>query len=771
MKFRFWVLMSLIVLAACTSTGPQATTPEVVQSPTSLPEPGVHVTRAPDAQAAAQAFLEAWQADNYEAMYTMLTRITQDSITLDEFSNRYKETTLNLSLQRLEFQILSSLTNPQSAQVAYGVTFHTSLMGDVSRDMVMNLAVENGQWRVQWEDGMILPELRGGNHLALDLKIPARGNIYDRDGEALAAQADAMALGVIPGEIDDDNRNALLSILGTMTGKTPLAIMGMLEDALPQDYVPIGEVPAQEVSERYDVISGMAGLWVNPFSSRFYYDGGVAPHVTGYVLSIPQEQLEEYQRKGYRIDEKVGWSGLEKWGEDYLTGTRGASLYVTDPNGEIITRLAQTDSQPAYSVYSTIDMFLQEQSQRAIAGFKGAIVVLERDTGRVLAMVSSPEFDPNSFEASNYNSSYLTNEILNSSDRMLLNRATQGGYEPGSVFKLITMSAALETGVFKPEDTYECGHEFTELDGSVFYDWTYDKGLAPSGTLTLPEGLMRSCNPWFYHIGLQLYRQNHPEAITEMARGFGLGSATGIDQVAEDTGNVPYPNNEGDAVQMGIGQATLQVTPLQVANFIAAIGNGGTLYRPQVVERVVSPNGDVAMQFTPEKRGQLPISSDTMQIIRDAMRSVVNNPRGTAFSVFTGISVPVYGKTGTASNSTGVPHAWFAGFTDANREDKPDIAVAVIAENAGEGSEIAAPIFRRVVELYFDGRPGRLYNWESSYYVTKTPTPSESETPTETPPPAPPAATSAPPPAAPPAENTQTESQPDEFVITATPEL
>lgn len=730
MKYHYWLMILVVLLTSCSPRAPQMTPTGAVTATSELPQPQVNVTRAPDARAASETFLAAWKNDDYTQMYNLLTRVSRDAIQPEAFTTRYRDTAINLSLQSLDYEILSVLTNPGAAQIAYRVTFNTTLVDKLQRDMVMNLALEDGAWKVQWEEGMILPELRGGNRLAMDIKIPARGNLYDTDGNALAAQSDAFALGVIPGQIDEGQHSRVISILSHLTGKTPQVIEQLMDDALPQDYVVIGEVPAQVVQERYDSIAGLAGLWVNPFSARFYYDDGIAPHVTGYVLSIPKEDVETYQRKGYRVNEKVGAAGLEKWGQDYLSGKRGAGLYVVNAQGQVVTRLAQTDSQPSYSIYTTLNSDFQYDVQRSIAGFRGAVVVVERNTGRVLAMASSPSFDPNLFEPGNYNAQYGQGAIFNSEDRPLLNRATQGGYPLGSVFKIITMAAALESGLYTAESKLDCTHEFTELPGVTLYDWTYEKGKAASGELTLPEGLMRSCNPWFYHIGLDLFRQNRPKAVSEMARAFGLGGATNIGQVPEDVGAMPDPVDEPDAVQMGIGQGQMLVTPLQVADFIAAVGNGGTLHQPQVVEKVVSPAGDTAFTFKPIEKGKLPLKPENLKIIQDAMLSVVENPRGTAHSTFLGLGIKVFGKTGTAQNPFGKPHAWFAGYSDENNPDKPDIAIAVIAENAGEGSEIAAPIFRRVMELYFFEKPQRLYPWEAAYFVTKTPTPLPTETPT-----------------------------------------
>ncbi|MDR3576649.1 MAG: penicillin-binding transpeptidase domain-containing protein [Anaerolineaceae bacterium] len=734
MKSRYWILILLFALTACTAN---RSTPTPAESTSSAkPPPHVGITPAPaspNAQGTAEAFLHAWQAENYTAMYADLTKVSQDAIDQNTFTQTYQDSADNLTLQKMDTEVLSSLTNPQSAQVAYRVIFHTALLGDLQRDMVMNLSVENGTWKVQWEVGLILPELHGGNHLALDYKIPARGNIYDKSGSALVAQDDAVALGIIPGQIGDGQEGTLLGVLSKLTGKTPLSIKALYANAGSNWYVAVGEAAASTVQNSYDTLSSLGGLVMRDFKARYYYDNGIAPQAVGYVMSIPKEQLDQYRRLGYRGDEKVGAQGLEKWGENYLAGKRGATLYVVDPQGNIVTQLAQVDSQPAESIYTTLDKDLQEQTQKAIEGFTGAAVVLERNTGRVLAMVSSPSFDPNMFEPSNYNSQLL-GQVLGDGQNRLLNRATQGLYPLGSVFKIITMSAALESGLYTADTTYDCEYHFTELEGMTVDDWTYTYNVAPSGKLTLPQGLMRSCNPYFAHIGLDLYRQKGNQTVTNMARAFGLGKATGIDEIAEATGNIPDPVSEPDAVNESIGQGNIQVTPLQVADFIAAVGNGGTLYRPQLVEKIATPDGDATFSFKPVVNGTLPVKPENLKIVQSAMKSVIDDVNGTAHYVFTGMNIPIYGKTGTAQNSGEKAHAWFAAYTDAQDANKPDIAVVVLCENAGEGSEIAAPIARRIMEIYFDGKPSKLYPWEASFYVTKTPTPLYTNTPV--PPPA-----------------------------------
>jgi penicillin-binding protein 2 len=735
MKLRHCcVLLFFFVLSAgCGRPTIDSTTPSQVSTTHTLAPPEVNTTPVPDASAAARAFLDAWKADNYAAMYALITSLGKDAMSQGDFEKHYLGIATEMALSGIDYEILSSLVvSPTSAQIGYKLIFHSTLVGDIQKETRMDLDLEQGQWRIKWGDALVMPELAGDNYMGMERYIPARANIYDRNGHALVAQTDATAIGLVPGQIDPDQEEKLFTWLVRLTGLNSDAIRLRYENFPPgvDWYLALGEVPADTIANNIDALSGFSGLVLEPYRARYYFDGGVAPHVVGYVTTIQAGEEEEYMRKGYQRDERVGQAGLEKWGEDYLSGKRGGALYVFNAQGQILTRLAERDAQPSQAITTTLDRDFQEAVERSISGFLGAVVVLERDTGRVLAMASSPGFDPNAFEPRNRNSSALLEDIYSDPASPTFNRAAQGQYPAGSAFKPITMAAALESGLYTPETTYECGYFFTELAGVSLNDWTYDYFLedgkmAPSGLLTLPQGLIRSCNPYFWHIGLDLYNQGKKTAISDMARSFGLGTPTGIQGIDEEAGNIPVPQSEVDATNLAIGQGETLVTPLQMADMIAAVGNGGTLYRPQLIERIAPPDGPPTFEFKPEVRGKLPIRPETLKVIQDALVGVVRStkPYGTAWHRFTGLDINVAGKTGTAQSGSGDPHAWFVGYTFESREDKPDIAIAVIVENIGQGSDYGAPIFRRVVELYYYGRPTKLYPWETGFYVVRTPTP------------------------------------------------
>jgi penicillin-binding protein 2 len=346
-------------------------------------------------------------------------------------------------------------------------------------------------------------------------------------------------------------------------------------------------------------------------------------------------------------------------------------------------------------------------------------------------MASGPDFDPNAFIVPNAKIDRAA--ILSDSRRPLVNRVTQGTYPLGSVFKIVTMATALEAADYTPDSLYTCTGTWSELGPeAVKSDWL--KG--GHGTLTLVQGLERSCDPYFYHLGLALANVGF-DALPEYARGFGLGTPTGIEGVPEDGGLVPDPAwklenrgegwTSGDTVNLAIGQGFLTVTPLQVVQYIAAVANGGTLYQPHVIDRIgAAPDGSAPEEtIKPVVTGKLPVSDETLEAIRQGMEGATQRSGGTATHRFYGLSIPVSGKTGTAQapGPISLPHSWFAGYAPSDCDKlvgcEEQIAIVVLVENAGEGSTFAAPMFRQVVEAYF-GLP-------------ETPLPPEAMPPTPTP--------------------------------------
>lgn len=728
-------LVALLVGACGAPSGSPTPTVEVTATP-GLPTPIVYVTSTPDYQSAISLFLENWQKGEYAAMYALLTDASKQNITEENFIKRYSDATNEMALKELRYEVLSATVTPSSAQTNLRYTYVSNVVAEFQRDVTMGLRLVDGGWKIDWEEGLIMPELRGGNVLYMDYSLPVRGDIFDRNGNALVKETEAVAIGMNPAFVNVDNFGTLKSLVSQATGVSQGTIQEKYDAFFGQDwYVSLGEASKEQAGTLIPGIASLSGIITNEYKSRYYFNTA-APQTIGYVGAVQAEEVNEYRRRGYSAASLVGRTGIEQWGEAHLAGRAGGTLYVTTPapGSAILSSPGRSDPLPGGSLTLTLDSNLQAQALAALSGMRGAVVVMERDTGRILAMASSPGFDPNLFNPNNTNAVYGLGDVVNNPNNPLYNRATEGQYPLGSVFKIITMAAALESGTFTPESKYMCSYEYTELPGSILYDWTWEhcqdelrtEGACttqPSGELTLSQGLMRSCNPWFYHIGYEMNRQGRVNAVADMARGFGLGAPTGLKEIAEQPGNISNPTEPRDAVNQAIGQGSVTVTPLQVARFIAAIGNGGTLYRPQLVEKSISPEGIETQVFKPEAMGTLPIKPETLDAIQIAMRAVIDNPRGTAVHRFRNMKTIMFGKTGTAQ-ADGLPHSWFAGYTNSSENsDLPDIAIAVLVENRGEGSEYAAPIFRRIVEVYYTGRPQALYWWETHFGITRTPTP------------------------------------------------
>ncbi|MDO9302260.1 MAG: penicillin-binding transpeptidase domain-containing protein, partial [Anaerolineales bacterium] len=476
MKASRWInyILILVFLSSCSagqtgSGGVGGFNPFATNTP--LPTAHANVTPAPDAQSAITAYLQSMQKDDYAGMYDMLSQSSRAAITLEDFSKRYNDALNTMSAASIEYTINSSLLNPYAAEVAYSITYKTVLAGDIQRNIVAHLVNEEGAWKVQWEEGLILPEFAGGNLLRMEYSVPARGDIYDRAGLPIVSQSDAFAFGIQTDQIDLETINTLVTDLGRLCGFDPEYIRDQIDSSGPGWYLPMCEGTRDEAQRLLSVSPG--GLVYSAYNSRYYFETGLAPQAVGYTQLISPEQLDEYRRLGYNGSEKIGQAGIEKWAEKYLAGQHGGILYVVSPSGQIVSTLGQSSPQPADSVYLTIDENMQYYAQQAVEYFRGAIVVMEVDTGRIVAMASAPDFDQNLFEPTNPNNSAVT-DLINNTNQPTFNRATQGQYPLGSAFKPISMAAALESGLYLKDTPYDCQYEFTELGDRTLYDWTYD---------------------------------------------------------------------------------------------------------------------------------------------------------------------------------------------------------------------------------------------------------------------------------------------------------
>jgi penicillin-binding protein 2 len=690
-------LLIMVLLAACRGS-PSDNSPPNTPAPTLAPTPALDT---PEATAA--AFLAAWPTRDYATMYNLLSPASRATMSADDFAARCRSNLDAATVLTVTTDLLAVLQQGDRAQATYRLTWDTALVGRLVTETVMSLSLQGDRWAVEGSGDLIWPGLGEANYLFMEYSIPARANIYDHNGLALASEGTIVTVGVVPGRIQDEQ--TVLAVLSQVTGLSPDQVRRRYAGRPAEWWTAVADIPAEVAVANAALLTNTPGIEAHDKEGRTYAGGMVAPHLVGWVAPIPAEELAEYRAQGYRGDESVGVAGLEQWGEPYLAGRHGGTLYLLSPTGQTLATLARRDPVPGRAITTTFNRGFQRQVQEILGDRRGAIVVLDVHTGAVLALASGPAFDPNIFigpvgEAQR-------NAVLADPRHPLFNRAVQGTYPCGSVFKVVTISAALEAGGMTAQTHFWCPGYWEGLGPS--YRMTCWRA-AGHGDITLENALTASCDVTFYAVG-QALDSIDPNILPTFARAFGLGAPTGLQELPEAAGLVPDPAWKqsavgenwwvGDSVNLAIGQGYLLVTPLQIARMMAAVANGGTLYRPYVVERIAAAGEAYPEVVTqPEAVGALPVSAEHLEVIRRALAGVTTASIGTATYRFIGMSIPVAGKTGTAQapGATSLPHSWFAGYAPA---DDPEIAFAVMVENAGEGSSVAAPMARQVVEAYY----------------------------------------------------------------------
>lgn len=701
MKKKMLLGMLLVLLvASCAptpTTTPAATTTNTTL-PTLAPTPTVDFSTP---EQVGRAYLTAWEAEDYAQMYALLSPALRSGLALDAFQQAHTNALQTTSTLSLTLTPHTLGVEGATAWIDFDEQWHTALFGELQTANRLNLSNEGNLWWINWQRETLWPELAGGNAFAVEYQIPPRANIYDRAGTTLAGPSTVVTIGVIPEQIQDET--AVLNALSLVLNLPGEDVRAAYAGQPPNWYIPIGDITG-EVSLDYDALLSQPGIERRERAGRLYYANGVGAHVIGWVSPIPAEALDEYRRLGYRGDEWVGITGLEAWGEEILAGRNGGQLYLIGPDGTYVRKLAERRPERGRALYTTLDRDLQQQAELTLGDRRGAIVALDVHTGAILALTSGPGFDNNIFIRPT--DEWQRSTVLNDPNRPLFNRALQGLYPCGSVFKIVTITAGLEAGGLTAQSSFYCPGYWDGLGVANRKSCWLESG---HGAITLQDGLTASCNVTFYEVGSILDARD-PTLLPTYARAFGLGQLTGLLELPEQAGTIPDPDWKfetyreywglGDTVNLAIGQGYLQVTPLQIVHMMAAVANGGTLYRPYLIQSIAEGNGYPEQITAPQVQGQLPISPANLATLQQALWNVTTQPYGTATHRFVGLGIPVAGKTGTAEAAgyEAEPHSWFAGYFPA---DDPQIAIVVMVENAGEGSTVAAPMFRQLVEAYY----------------------------------------------------------------------
>lgn len=432
----------------------------------------------------------------------------------------------------------------------------------------------------------------------------------------------------------------------------------------------------------------LPGIIIQVTPKRYYIYGELCAHILGYLGEINQQELKT--RRNYKWGEWIGKSGIERVYDSYLKGTNGGKQIEVDVRGRQLRVLGEKEPIPGNNLILSIDMNIQQIAYDALGDNCGSVVVINPKKGEILAMVNKPGFDPNMFL---HRLTASQAKLLFSDPRYpLLNRAIQAQYSPGSAFKIVVATAALENNVVQQEDIIECIGVY-ELGKQKFTCFQRER----HGTVDFVDAVAHSCNVYFYQLGYKL----GVSRINEFAKKFGFGKPTGIDLPSEKGGLLPTPGWKekvfgtdwytGDTINLSIGQGYILVTPLQIANLLAIVANGGYVYRPHLVTKIIDPSGKETV-INPDILDIVPISVKTKELLHRALEEVVVRGTGQKAKL---AGIRIAGKTGTAQNPQGEDHAWFVCFAPV---DDPVVAISVIVEHGGKGGAVAAPIAKRILE-------------------------------------------------------------------------
>jgi penicillin-binding protein 2 len=549
-------------------------------------------------------------------------------------------------------------------------------------------------WQLQVLQGDEYRKLSEANRLRI-VNIPApRGIIFDRNGIPLVKNSPYCYASVIPDEFDKTRAGLLAKVLG-------VPVEEVLEKLNSPDLSPFVPIRLKQGLSLRDIAyiearrSDYPGLIIEAEVNREYPLGDVGAHLLGYLGKPSPSQLKDPVFSDIPPDMFIGQWGVEKLFDSTLRGVPGKRIIEVNALGREIRMLQETPPVKGRDITLSIDINLQKKAEEAFGERAGALVAVEPETGEILGLISKPSFDPNLFTKGIDPNAWEA--ITKDKRNPMLNRALQSQYPPGSTFKIVTAIAGLEEKVITPDTKVDC-------KGGIRYGrWYFGCWRKHGhGVISLHRAIVESCDVYFYDVGRLLGIDN----IYTYATGLGLGSKTGIKLGNERQGLIPntkwklekkkLPWYPGETFNAAIGQGYVSVTPIQQAEMISSVANGGVLYRPSLIRGI-----------KPVVLGKLNVSPENLEIVKKGLFGVVNEPSGTG-SAAKSYLTSIAGKTGTAqvvttgrgSRSSAEKfrdHAWFVAFAPF---EKPEIALAVLVEHGGHGGSAAAPIAKTAIEAY-----------------------------------------------------------------------
>ena len=598
---------------------------------------------------------------------------------------------------------------------------HARLIALVILLVALTLILVLRIWYLQIYQHQRFDVLSKDNRVRLLPIAPVRGQIYDRNGKVLAENIPVFTLEVLPSEVRD--MDGLLDGLARIIDITPGEISkfrGQIR-ARPDFEAQVLKVSLSEAEVARFLVNRhrFIGADVQPRLQRHYPYGGEMVHVLGYVGRINQKELESIDRAAYKGTEYIGKLGIEAKYEDDLLGKVGFMQVETNAHGRIVRTLDRNAPVSGEDIHLNIDADLQVKAREYLGDRRGSVIAIEPSTGGILAFVSSPVYDPNKFVNGIDHRSY--NQLRDDVNRPLLNRALNGRYAPGSTIKGLVSLAGLENGWSKNKEVVCPG--FFRLKGSTHRYRCWRRG--GHGSTSMLESIMQSCDVFYYSLANSL----GIDKLHDFLKGFGLGERTGVDLLGEPSGLMPSrewkervrgnPWYPGETLITGIGQGYMLATPLQLGVMTATLANRGRRIEPRLVRELTHGSGEKLEQVampSGDLLGTVSAKPENYDAIIDAMRAVVEHPRGTARRVGLNAEYTIAGKTGTAQvvaiaqgatydesklTEFQKDHALFVSFAPV---EAPQIAVAVIVENGGSGSGVAAPVARKVMDYYLLGK-------------------------------------------------------------------